>query len=142
MVKRLADYPWSSYKAYAYGLIPPKWLTTDLILSQFTGAPDCHRRYREKVQKYASEEKRFFEDLHHGLILGSKQFVEKIRKKYLPTKADSSIPQQKQMAQTFDPEDYLRKAELIFECDVKHFVSAKRLSGVEKETRDILLYGI
>ena len=63
---------------YAYGRKTPKWLSTDLILSQFAGDQDRHRSYREKVQKYASEEKRLFEDLRHGLILGSKQFVEKV----------------------------------------------------------------
>ncbi len=45
--------------------------------------------------KYASEEKRLFEDLRHGLILGSKQFVEKIRKKHAPAKTQLSIPQQR-----------------------------------------------
>ena len=32
--------------------------------------------------------------------------------------------------------------EEIFECDITQFVDKKRLSGAEKETRDILLYGI
>jgi hypothetical protein len=41
-----------------------------------------------------------------------------------------------------DPENYLRSAEEIFGCDVEHFVHAKRLSGAEKEIRDMLLYGI
>ncbi|MHC4106249.1 MAG: transposase [Planctomycetota bacterium] len=45
-------------------------------------------------------------------------------------------------AKTFDPEKYLRKAEQIFGCSAEHFVHAKRLSGAEKENRDMLLYGI
>lgn len=64
---------------------------TCLILDQFGGEQDCHRSYREKVQKYASEEKHLFEDLQHGLILGSKQFVEKIRKKICRPKAEFSF---------------------------------------------------
>ncbi len=48
---------------YAYGRKTPKWLSTDLILSQFVGDQDFHRSYREKIQKYAVEEKRLFEDL-------------------------------------------------------------------------------
>jgi REP element-mobilizing transposase RayT len=142
LVKRLTGYRWSSYNVYAYGRKVPKWLSTGLILSQFAGAQDCHRSYREKVQKYASEEKRLFEDLRHGLVLGSKQFVEKIRKKYTPAKPALSLPQQRQVAKAFDPISYLRRAEEIFECDIAHFAHAKRLSGAEKEIRDILLYGI
>jgi hypothetical protein len=30
----LADYPWSSYPAYAYNKKHPEWLKTDIILKQ------------------------------------------------------------------------------------------------------------
>ena len=80
--------------------------------------------------------------LRHGLILGSKHFVEKIRKIYLPSKAEGSIAQQKQVANTFDPQTYLSKAERILKCDVERFVQAGRLSGAEKDIRDLLLYCI
>ena len=142
IVRRLADYRWSSYKVYAYGRKTPKWLSTDLIRAHFRGNQDCNKSYREKVQKYAVEEKHLFEDLRHGLILGSKHFVEKIRKKYLPSKAEGSIPQQKQVANTFDPQNYLGKAERILKCNVERFVQAGRLSGPEKDIRDLLLYCI
>ena len=142
VVKRLAGYRWSSYNIYAYGRTPPVWLSTDLILSQFAGSQDCHRSYREKVQKYASEEKRLFEDLRHGLILGSRQFVEKIRKKYIPAKTPLSLLQQRQVAKVFNPTKYLSRAEKVFKCDIENFVHAKRLSGPAKEIRDILLYGV
>ena len=104
IVKRLGDYRWSSYKVYAYGRKTPKWLSTDLILAHFAGDPDCLRSYRQKVQKYASEEKGLFEDLRYGLVLGSKKFIEKIRKKYIPEKSEMSIPQQRQVARIFDPD--------------------------------------
>lgn len=142
VVQRLAGYRWSSYHAYAYGRKNPEWLSTDLILSQFQGAQDCHRSYRNKVQKYASEEKSLFEDLRHGLILGSNQFVEKIRKQFAPPKTEFSIPQQGQVAKSFDPENYLRRGAEIFGCEIERFVHAKRLAGSDKEIRDVLLYGI
>ena len=95
MVKRRADYRWSSYRFYGYGKKAPDWLATDLILSHFKGKQDRHRNYREEVQQYAQEEKHLFENLRHGLILGSKQFVEKLRKQHLPAMPDGSIPQQR-----------------------------------------------
>ena len=142
MVKRLADYRWSSYRVYAYNLQAPKWLSTDLILSQFEGEPDRHASYRKKVQKYAREEKRLFENLRFGLILGSKQFVDKIRKQYLPSSPDASVPQQNQLARTFDLENFLVKAQSKLKCNVKDFVQAGRLSGTDKEKRDLLVYFI
>jgi REP element-mobilizing transposase RayT len=45
IVKRLADYRWSSYLAYGYGKSKPDWLSTKLILSQFAHE-DAHRQYR------------------------------------------------------------------------------------------------
>lgn len=141
-VKRLADYRWSSYRVYAYDRKTPEWLSTDLILSQFEGEQDRHKSYREKVQEYAKEEKRLFEDLRHGLILGSRQFVEKIRKKHLPSELDAAMPQQSQLATTVDLESFMVKAERKLKCDLKDFVRAGRLSGADKDKRDLLLYFI
>jgi putative transposase len=140
IVKRLANYRWSSYRVYAYDRKRPKWLSTDLILSQFEGEQDRHKSYREQVQKYAREENHLFEDLRHGLILGSEQFVEKIRKKYLHSNFDASIPQQKQIAVSIGLEKYLTKVQQELKCDIKDFVQMKRLSGTAKDKRDLLLY--
>ena len=79
----MIDYKWSSYPVYAYGQKGPAWLSTEVIWSNFKGA-DKHKQYREKVQKYAEEEKRLPEDIHHGMILGAKKFINKIRKEFLP----------------------------------------------------------
>jgi len=80
------SYRWSSYKVYAYGRKTPKWLSTDLIFSQFVGDQDCHRSYREK--------------------------------------------------------NFLSRAERILKCDIEHFAQSRRLSGAEKDIRDVLLYCI
>ena len=112
IVRRLTGYRWSSYNAYAYGHKAPNWLSTDLILDQFAGEQDRHRSYRsyrEKVQKYASEEKHLLEDLRHGLILGSKKFVDKIGKRYSGIGPDSALPQQRQIVKNFDSNNYLNQ---------------------------------
>jgi REP element-mobilizing transposase RayT len=142
IVKRLADYRWSSYRVYAYGHKTPKWLSTDLILSQFEGEQDRYKKYREKVQKYASEEKHLLEDIRHGLILGTKDFVEKIRKQYLPSKLGSAVPQQNQLKTVDEFDSFLIKAGRSLKCDLNSFVQAGRLSGTDKDKRDLLLYFI
>ena len=142
IVKRLADYRWSSYRVYAYDRKNPEWLTTELILSQFEDEQDRHKSYRVKVQKYAREEKRLFEDLRHGLILGSEQFAGKIRRKYLPTRLDAAMPQQSQLAATVDIKSFLVQAEKKLKFEIKDFIQAGRLSGTVKDKRDLLLYFI
>jgi len=139
VVKRLADYRWSSYLAYAYGQKAPEWLQTELILAQFE-SEDPYQGYREKVQRYAREEGRLWEDLRHGLILGSKRFVETIRKEFLPSEPQPAIAQQVQVAKHNNPIRILQKAERILKCDVKRFLKPGRVLGAEKETRDLMIY--
>ena len=139
LVKRLADYRWSSYLSYAYGRKIPEWLQTEMILSQFK-SQDPYKAYREKVQRYAGEEERLWEDLRHGLILGSREFVETIRKDFLPPEPHRAITQQIQVAKHHKPILILQKAERVLRCDVKHLSKTGRLSGTEKEKRDMMVY--
>jgi len=140
MVNRLADYRWSSYRIYGYGKKAPDWLSTDLILSYFKGKQNRHESYREKVQQYAEEEKQLLEDLRHGLVYGSKQFVEELRQRYLQTEPKDSIPQQRQISKQIDLGQFLSQAQRILDCEVQHFINAGRLQGTKKDYRDLLAY--
>ncbi len=139
IIKRLADYRWSSYLVYAYGKPVPGWLSTKLILSHFTGE-DEHKLYREKVQKYSREEKRLWEDFRHGLFLGSKKFVAGLRKRYLPENHDKEIAGHRQSAASLDPGAIVDRAAHLLGCDVKEFKKLSRVSGRQKEKRDLIVY--
>ena len=52
------------------------------------------------------------------------------------------MPQQSQLATSVDLQSFLAEAERRLKCDVKDFVQAGRLSGAEKDKRDLLLYVI
>ena len=54
-VRRVADYKWSSYRAYAYGQGHQNWLNTEVLLLQFAHVKDKHRAYRESMQKYSKD---------------------------------------------------------------------------------------
>jgi REP element-mobilizing transposase RayT len=140
IVERLADYKWSSYQYYAYRKKPPDWLATDMILSQFKNADNRNRAYRKKAQEYSDEENRIWEDLRNGIVLGTKNYVSKIRAAYLPDSLNAEIPQQKIMAKGFDSEKLLNLAAKHLGCDLKRFKEAPRISSKEKEDRDILIY--
>jgi REP element-mobilizing transposase RayT len=139
IVKRLADYRWSSYLAYAYGRKPPEWLSMELILSSFEGGPK-HLAYREKVRGYASEEKPLWEDFRHGLFLGSRLFVDRMREKYLPESPHSEIPQQKSVARLTNPQELLEKAAQELGCDLETVRRSARISPNFRDDRDILIY--
>jgi len=139
IVNRLADYPWSSYLPYAYGKETPDWLKTKFILSQF-GNQQIHRQYRQKVQNYADEKKDIWEDLRYGFLLGSKEFVEKIKERHLPLKTDKNIPQQTRIAKKYVPDDLLYIAERILQIKVRDLQNAGRVYGEEKDKRDLMVY--
>ena len=82
IVPRLADYAWSSYRYYAYKKKAPKWLDTGLILGQFT-AENRRAAYRRKIQRYAHEEKRIWEEVTYGLAYGSQAFIADLKKRFL-----------------------------------------------------------
>ncbi len=139
IVSRLIDYKWSSYPIYAYAKKGPDWLSTQVILSYFKGS-NKHKQYREKVQKYAKEEKRLLEDIHHGMILGAKKFVNRIREQFLPDIPHNDLPQQKQLAKDIKLDDVLKKSAKVVQIDLDKCVQAKRLHGIDKHKRDLIVY--
>jgi len=141
IVERLVDYGWSSYKAYAYGNRAPEWLKTEPILSQFK-SKDKRKSYRNKVQHYAGEEKKLWEDFRHGLMIGSKKFVDKVRSAYLPENLHKEIPQQRNLAKDIDLEDRLREAASVLGCNLDSFRRMQRIPKAERDNRDLLVLSI
>ena len=141
MIKRLMDYRWSTYPAYAYGRKAPKWVKMDMILSLFSG-PDPRKAYREKVQGYAEEEKDLWEDFRHGLLMGTAEFVERIKSRYVSAKPHREVPQQKGIMGRIDAEQYLIRASTLLGHDLNRFREMGRLYGEEREDRDLLMYFI
>ena len=139
IAKRLASYPWSSYLAYAYGKSKPYWLSTGLILSQFAG-DNPHQLYRQKVQQYAKEEANLWEDFRHNLVFGSREFVDQLRRRYMPDQSDGEIRAQKQMAGDQDIDTIITKATRLLGWNLEYLKQATRLTGSEKVKRDLLIY--
>jgi putative transposase len=133
MVKRLVDYPWSSYPVYAYGRKGPEWLKTDLILGYFSGE-DPRKAYRKKVQAYAGEEKGLWEDFRHGVILGTSQFLDMIKTRYSSGRPHREIPQQRGIVGRAKVEALLKEA------FGGRFKKGGRVYGKEKEKRDLWVF--
>jgi len=140
IVTRLADHRWSSYRAYAYGEKPPHWLKTEEILNQFENARDRHAAYREEIQRYSQEEARLWENLHHGFILGTQNFVDVIRQRFLPETPERDIPQQRDLSKDLDLEQILGRAIHFLGRDQGDFKKTSRVSPDRVLDRDLLLY--
>jgi hypothetical protein len=140
MVKRLTAYNWSSYQAYAYGKNKQAWLNTDVILPQFVNVGDVHKAYRENSQKHSKEEQWLWEDLRHGMFLGTKKFVEKIKKNYLPETPHAEFPEQRHLSKNIDSDAVLLQGAKLLDCDLKRFQYSARISRTGKTNRDLLIY--
>ncbi len=142
IVQRLIDYPWSSYPAYAYNRRHPAWLKTDLILSQFGPDNTGRKAYREKVQRYADEEKNIWEDIRHGVIYGSRAFVDRIKKDYLSGEREADIPIQKRIVDDMGPDlsEVIKTASAILKIDIQGLRSSRRISKSDMINRDMLVY--
>lgn len=82
-LRRLREYRWSSYRAYAGFERGPKWLTTERVLEMLGAGTEQDRReqYREFVESAAREGTKAssWERLEAGLVLGGPEFVERMR---------------------------------------------------------------
>jgi len=139
IVKRLSDYKWSSYNAYAYIKRHYDWLKTDLILSQ-SAAKDKHRAYREKVQRYSDEKNRIWEDVRHEIIYGTQNFVDQIKSRYLSNQPDPELPQINKLLKDEDPVRIVQRAAKIIGCDPSKYKQSSRISESKKEKRDMLIF--
>lgn len=140
MVRRVADYKWSSYRAYAYGKSHQRWLNTKAILLQFDNVKDKHQAYRKSMQKYSKEEQRTWEDLRHGVIVGTEKFVKKIKKRYLPDIPHTELPHQKQISRSINLDEVLSKAAGILNCDLENCRNSARISKSSTLDRDLIIY--
>lgn len=139
IVERLADYPWSSYLYYGYKKKPPGWLKTNTIVEQVSSA-DRHKAYRSKVQKYSDEESSIWEDVKHGFIYGSQEYVSDLKGRFLENKKDVELPQHNSLFKEIDSALLLDKASRVLNFNVEAARNAKRIGANVKDNRDLLIY--
>ena len=112
-----------------------------MILSQFSG-PNAHQAYREKVRRYSEEEKRLLEKLRHGIILGTTEFVKKLRDAFLPDSPQKEIPQCRKIRKDADPSDLIHKAAAMLDVDMLFCPQSKRIPKEIKVNRDLPVFCI
>jgi putative transposase len=140
MVERLADYQWSSYLPYAYkNTKTPTWLITETMLNQLS-VQDQRKAYRKMVQQYSNEESSLWEDLRHGFIYGSQNFVENLKTRFLEDDKDVELTQRNRLLRPADPQKLLQSASDVLCFDMESAAKAKRIASGDKEKRDMLIY--
>jgi len=76
IVHQLADYPWSSYRAYISNTRAPEWLTREVVYGELGGSRP-KATYRKYVDQGVDEETtRFYQSKRQASILGDHAFTE------------------------------------------------------------------
>ncbi|NQU22945.1 MAG: transposase [Candidatus Nealsonbacteria bacterium] len=96
------DWPWSSYRGYARRRDRVDWVAYDALLSAWhgqTGGPDPARAYRKFVE--AGIERRPenpFRRAAFGWLLGSDEFVDRLRRRLAGEPSRPAVPQQRRLS--------------------------------------------
>lgn len=98
--------------------------------------------YREKVRQHADVEKKLWNDFRHGMGIGTKEFVKRIRLKLMPENIHKEIPQQRSLARSISPEQVLEKAAGVLNCDLEVIRHSRRIPKSMKNDRDLLVYPV
>jgi REP element-mobilizing transposase RayT len=139
IVGRLADYPWSSYPYYAYNKKAPSWLNIEVVLGQVSGR-NRRSAYRQTVQRYSEERGRIWEDVRHGLVFGSQDFVDELKERFLEDHKVTELPQHNQMLLELEPRKLAEKAATLLGLDIAGLREKRRITKEDKDRRDMLIY--
>ena len=140
LIRRLADYRWSSYQAYAYKKTKtPFWLNTDFVLSKLE-VQDKHRYYRTKSQNYADETRKIREEVKFGLLYGSEQFANKLKAKYKKSITDVELTQYNRLQRDIDIDELIKQSFNILDCNLEQIKITCHSSSEIKQNRDLIVY--
>jgi len=95
IVTRPQDYPWSSCAGYALAAKALDWITYERVLLDFGPGNDSarRRRYRQYVEAGLDEaDSSPFADAVEGLIVGSEDFVDRIKGLLVKRGVDKAVP--------------------------------------------------
>jgi putative transposase len=107
LVKDPADYPHSSYKYFISSKKPPDWLNTGFILSLFDSNANRARSLYKKfaLEGIGDETDIIRRNISFGFLLGSPEFVEDIKARFIEGKQNKEIPVLKAAQPQLNPEN-------------------------------------
>jgi putative transposase len=139
-VDRLEKYPWSSHRGYLSKAEKWNWLYKDFLLSMLSTQPgERLKAYRHFISKDGDDNEiagEVIERRKWPSILGSKDFINRIKSKFFLKKIDDEIPQSKELA----PDIARIKKEIrrFYKISERELLRTKR--GVFNEPRNMAIY--
>ena len=137
VAERLAEYPWSSYRALAYGGGCAPWFDRGRVLDAFWGSP---AGFRQAVQAYSEEKERVLESLRHGFFLGSLEACGRFLER-AGLRVDAEQPQSQRLGEPASVEEAVEAQARRLGISRETLERLRRpLRGRERPQRDILIH--
>jgi len=137
LVKRPADYPWTSYEAFLAQRVEDSLVDTGETLSYFSKyRKNAVRGYREFVEAAKVKEENPFAAMEAGLLLGRGTFRAKVLERIEEMKVDEEIPQARKLRKRISVDAVIKACQLLYGRNREAFV--KREKG--NEGRQVAIY--
>ena len=140
LVDRLEKYPWSSHQGYLSKAEKWNWLFKDFLLAMLSNQPSerlrNYRHFMTRDDDDDAEVGKIFDRKKWPSILGSEDFINRVKEKFFLKKIDDEIPQAKELAPDVD-----RIKTVIcqfYKISNSELLSAKR--GVFNEPRNVAVF--
>lgn len=113
-------YKWSSYPGYIWKSKEIQWVEYTWTLSQFgSNEVSSRQQYRDFVIRGLKQpEKNPFSELYGQIILGSKEFIEKIKESIKTDALDKEIVERKRLTEYVPPEEIFSAVSSFFKTDI------------------------
>jgi putative transposase len=123
MVENPAQYKWSSYLDYIKSKSRFTWLCREKILSRFgMNQPKQRRSYRRKCLEMAKKPGEFWKDVRDAVIIGSTEFIGRIKKQFSPAGRKAEVTEYRRLARTeIGLEQELEKLSRVLKIEVSQF---------------------
>lgn len=137
IVRRLSEYRWSSYGAYADKKQEVCWLSTELVLGMYGGS---RRRFLRAQQEFFQERPKLLEELRHGLYLGSEGFSEECRER-IKEERHAEKPQARSLLRSRDLRGLaIRILEELGEKDPESMLKVRKYRHPNRDMAIYVLY--
>jgi hypothetical protein len=140
-VDRPEAYKWSSYSGYVWKKKQVPWVEYSWVLSQFgLENAKCRQNYRDFVNKGLQRaNKNPFAELYGQVILGSKEFIEKIKGSVTEKEMDCEIVERKRLTNYVTPEEILSVVSRFFEIKTEALQDERRRNNTAKKVAIYLI---
>jgi len=137
---RLSGYRWSSHRGYLSRAEKWKWLHKNFVLSMLS------KNKKEQIKSYrqfisAEDDKvdeisKVLERKKWPSVIGTPNFIDKVKERFFPEKANDEVPQSRELAPT--PAQIKMAVCKHFQINIDELLASKR--GVLNEPRNVAIY--